>query len=193
MHWISLFYAHDKFEDTCFSWKPAHEIKFVKAAWPAITSIALNINFLTTIKLSGLSRVSGKVNVLVRDNPCDAELCWLSRCQYKMARNEGFLFKCRGSEMIEMIGDMECNSPGERRNVTINESGKKSYGINAHKIFVCPVTLWSVDATEHSRSFWSPNLVYKHLSTVGYNELQTFVSIGILVLCPPSSILPNDL
>ena len=57
------------------------EIKFVKAVWPAITSIALNINFLTTIKLSGLSRVSGKVKVLVRDIPCDAELCWLSRCQ----------------------------------------------------------------------------------------------------------------
>ena len=123
------------------------EIAFENTVWPVITSIALSNNFLTTIELSGLSRVSGKVIVLVRDNPwhCDVELCWLSRCQYKMDRNDGNWFKCRGSEMIELIGDIECNSPDERRNVAINESGKESYGVNALKIFVFPIILWSVN------------------------------------------------
>ena len=109
------------------------EIDFDKAIWPSIKYIILEINRLTSIKTFGLRNVWGKVIVKVRGNPwhCDVELCWLSRCHYKMRLSEGQWFHCRGSERVEMFGDMVCNSPDELRNVELNKSGKESHGINA--------------------------------------------------------------
>ena len=105
------------------------EIEFDKVIWPAIAFIVLDNNRLASIKPSELRLVWRTVSIRVAGNPwhCDRELCWLSRCHYKMGRREGYWFGCRGSEIIRMIGDIVCNSPDERKNVAINRSGKKSY------------------------------------------------------------------
>ena len=103
------------------------EIEFDKAIWPSMKYIILENNRLTSIKTSGLRKFWRKVTVKVRSNPwhCDAELCWLSRCHYKIGRPEGVWFNCRGSERVQTIGDMVCNSPGERKNIALNKSGKE--------------------------------------------------------------------
>ena len=113
------------------------EVEFGHSIWPSIAIIILKNNRLTTIKIADLGPVSGKVLVQVGGNPwhCDVELCWLSHCQYKMSRMADVWSKCRGSVGIQVLGDMVCNSPDERRNVAINESGEDSLGINAQIIF----------------------------------------------------------
>ena len=109
------------------------EIDFDKTIWPSIQVIGLESNRLTSIETSGLRKVWRKVLVKVTGNPwhCDVELCWLSRCHYRMGNYEGVWSNCRGSERVQMFGDIVCNSPEERRNVILNKSGKESYGINA--------------------------------------------------------------
>ena len=103
------------------------KIQFNNTIWPSIALIVMDNNDLTFIKISDL-RASGKVVVKVQGNPwhCDMELCWLSGCRYRMGRREAFWYKCLGSWKIQLLGEMICNSPQERKNIAIKKSGKNS-------------------------------------------------------------------
>ena len=88
------------------------EIEFNNVIWPSIRSIGLDnnySNFIETDKLIAL----GNVVITVWGYPChrDMELCWLSHCHYKMGMTEAFWSKYPYSWMIELCGDMICNSP----------------------------------------------------------------------------------
>ena len=100
------------------------EIEFNNAIWPSITTIGLDNNQLTVIKPD--LRVWEKVLILVQGNPwhCDMELCWLSHCHYKMGMRQELWFKCPSSWMIELFGNMVCNSPEELKHIKLKESGK---------------------------------------------------------------------
>ena len=129
-HIESLYFVHMiKLKTLDLTGNLLTQIEFDKVIWPAIALIALDNNCLASIKPSELRLVWRTVSITVAGNPwhCDRELCWLSRCHYKMGRREGYWFGCRGSEIIRMFGDIVCNSPDERKSVAINRSGKKSY------------------------------------------------------------------
>ena len=100
------------------------EIELNNAIWPSITSIGLENNQLTFIKPD--LRVWGKVLIGVQGNPwhCDMELCWLSHCHYKMDMRHERWFKCPSSWMIQLVGNMVCNSPEELKHSKLKESGK---------------------------------------------------------------------
>ena len=139
------------------------EIEFNNTIWPSITHISLENNLLNSIKLSGLRQAWGKVLVTVGDNPwhCDVKLCWLSRCHYKMGMAEIFWVNCLGFETIQLVGDIVCNSPDERRNVPIHKSGKESYVTTALR-YLCSVL--------HSEGF------------IQYNQLHHFCRFYELLL-----------
>ena len=88
------------------------EIEFNNVIWPSIRSIGLDNNYLNFIETDKLIAL-GNVVITVWGYPChrDMELCWLSHCHYKMGMTEAFWSKCPYSWMIELCGDMICNSP----------------------------------------------------------------------------------
>ena len=104
------------------------KIDFNNTIWPSIMYVIMENNHLSSIKITDL-RARGKVVVTVGGNPwhCDMEFCWLSHCHYNMGMMDAFWSKCPGSWMIKLVGDMVGNSPEERKNISIKESGKNSY------------------------------------------------------------------
>ena len=102
------------------------EIEFNNAIWPSIAMLGLENNHLTFIKPD--LRVLGKVWIGVQGNPwhCDMELCWLSHCHYKIGLIEELWLKCPSSWMIQLIGNMVCNSPEELKHIKLKESGKNA-------------------------------------------------------------------
>ena len=102
------------------------EIEFNNVIWPSITTIVLDFNHLKSIKTD--LRALGKVLIRVQGNPwhCDVELCYLSHCQYNMGGREAFWSGCPGSWMIQLVGNMVCNSPEELKHIKLKESGKNT-------------------------------------------------------------------
>ena len=104
------------------------EIVFENVIWPSLKVIDLSENCLTSINIDGLNNVLRTAKIELVGNPwhCNVKFCWLSHCKFRAGIRPGWgvWSNCRGTELIRLMGDINCNSPVTRKYQTINETGK---------------------------------------------------------------------